>query len=265
MVAGVLAAAGGVAALQAGPLPLAVFATAVYVFAFVELRRILARGAGSAPSLVLGAAAVGALSWLAYDHRLQDLPLAVAALLLGALVVRILAVEFGVAKPDGATADVAATVTAAGVVGLLGAHLFLIRAVPDYGYRGVVVLGLMVFGNKAVDLAVTRLWPRDPVDPRPGAGRWPGMLAGAGTSVVVGLVAGLVLRPPFTPVSGLVVGAAVAVLAGVGELADRALRRSGGLREAAEQAPAGAFVLEGIDGLLFSAPLFYWAFRTLVI
>jgi phosphatidate cytidylyltransferase len=264
---GVVLAGGAVAAFLAGPLPLAAFVGALYFAAYLELRALLTtNAAGSRVTLGLGALAVVGFVAAAYDRRVQDLPWVLAALVLAALVSRILMVELGRGRAEGATVDVASTVAAAGVVGLLGAHLVLIRMLPHYGFRGALVFGLMVLPNQGFAFITGRIFGRHPLAPRVSPAKsWEGLAGGTIATLVAGLVAGLVLHPPFTVASGLILGAVIAVAAPIGDLAESALKRGAGVKDSGRWLPGQGGALDVLDGLLFSAPIFYWALRTLVI
>lgn len=88
-----------------------------------------------------------------------------------------------------------------------------------------------------------------------------GLVAG----VVVALTVGALLHflKPFELTSGLAIGAAVAVLAPVGDLAMSAAKRSLGLKDMGSVLPGHGGFLDRIDGLLFVIPaawaIFVWA------
>jgi phosphatidate cytidylyltransferase len=84
-------------------------------------------------------------------------------------------------------------------------------------------------------------------------------------SVAVGAIVGLVLKPPFDPRSGLAFGAGMGVLAPLGDLAFSAVKRGAGRKESGRVfGPLGG-ALDAVDALLFCAPAFYWAFRTIAL
>jgi phosphatidate cytidylyltransferase len=90
-------------------------------------------------------------------------------------------------------------------------------------------------------------------------------VAGFCAAVAVGAVAGIVWNPPFDLRSGTALGAGMGALAIVGDLAFSALRRGAGRKGSASHlGPAGG-ALYVVDGILFAAPAFYWALRTLAL
>lgn len=84
-------------------------------------------------------------------------------------------------------------------------------------------------------------------------------------SVAVGGVVGLAAEPPFDPQSGLAFGAAMGVLAPLGDLTFSAIKRGVGRKESGRTfGPLGG-ALDAADAVLFCAPAFYWAFRTIAL
>jgi phosphatidate cytidylyltransferase len=123
----------------------------------------------------------------------------------------------------------------------------------------------MVFGNDAVAFVAGRAIGRHPLGYASPNKTIEGAVAGAVASVVVGLVAGLAMNPPFDVRSGLALGAATGVLAPIGDLAFSTLKRSAGRKDSgAVFGPLGG-ALDAVDALLFCAPAFYWALRTLAL
>jgi phosphatidate cytidylyltransferase len=161
---------------------------------------------------------------------------------------------------------VAGTLAAAAVVGVMGAHVLLIRSLPRAGFRGLLAFGLMVLLNDVFAFAGGRVFGRRPLWERISPTKTAeGAMCGFLASVVVGAVAGFTLNPPFEPRSGLALGAAMGVLAPVGDLAFSALKRSAGRKESGRVfGPLGG-ALDVVDALLFCAPAFYWAFRTIAL
>jgi phosphatidate cytidylyltransferase len=259
-------ALGGVAVttLLVGRIAVSAFVAALLVAAYADLRRLLAVW-GHVVTFALGAAGVGGFLWSGYIGRLELLPWTGASLIVALLVSRVVLHEAGV-RVEGVTGDVAATVGAAGVVGVLGAHILLIRAVPRFGFRGLLVFGLAVLLNDAVAFFVGRWRGRHTLAARLSPAKtWEGTIAGFAASVVVGLVAGLVLNPPFDIASGLALGAAMGVLAPVGDLLFSVIKRSAGVRGSARYFGPMGGALDVVDSLLFCAPAFYWAFRTIAL
>jgi phosphatidate cytidylyltransferase len=262
VVAALVVGGAAVAAILLGPGVLLGCVIALFVVAYLELQRVLA-ARPSPLHIVLGAVAVGVCAWLGYAGRLHGLPWVLAGLTLALFVSRIVGVEAGARDIGGATAQVGATVTAAGIVGLLGAHVLLIRRLPRFGFSALVIFALMmaaitVFG--AVGRRVGRRLLAPDLDPNR---TWEATALGAVGAVAVGVAAGLLADPPFALLSGLALGAAVGILTPTGGLAVAALERGAGVKAAAAYLPGAGSILDACAGLLFSAPFFYWVLRTL--
>lgn len=250
--------------IWAGRTPLVIFAAIVLVLAYLELRRILAPAA-SRVSLLAGAAATVALVVLASRGDPDALPWVLGVLVVGLLVLRIVGVELGRSEISGTTSDLGATVTAGGLVGLLGAHLLLVRAVPVFGFEGALVFGLLVFAHAAGGVLGGAL-DGSPLTGEAGSVRtWGSAAGGAAGATIAGLVVGFVLAPPFDVGSGPLVGLGVGLLVPVGEIATASIKRGAGLDPRDGYLPGLGGVLDLVSGSLLAVPAFYWSFRTLIV
>lgn len=261
---GLVLAVGAIVTLLVGRLALSLFVGVILLAAYVDLRRLLGE-AGHALTLFLGAAGVGGVLWCGYVGRLGLLPSVVAALVLALLVSRIALHEIG-ARSTEVTADLAATLGAAGLVGILGAHILLIRAMPRFGFRGMVAFGAMAVSSEAASFVVGRWRGRRTLNKQLAPQKtWEGALAGCIASVIAGSVAGVVLDPPFGLSSGLLFGLGVGVVVPLGDLGFAAIKRSAGVRHSGAYLGAAGGALDAVNGILFAAPVFYWAFRTIAL
>lgn len=259
---GALLGAVGIATLIAGRVAVCVFVAVLLVASYTDLRRLLADW-GHVVTFVLGAGGVAGFLWAGYTGKLGYLPPTGASLILALLVSRVVLNEAGV-QTQRVTGDVAATLGASGVVGVLGAHVLLIRTDSRFGFRGLLVFGLMVLLNDVAAFFVGRWRGSHPLAERISPSKtWEGSLAGFVASVAVGLVAGLVLDPPFDIGSGLALGAAMGVLAPIGDLCFSIIKRSAGARGSGRYLGPVGGALDVVDSILFCAPAFYWAFRTI--
>ncbi len=261
---GVLLAAVATATFIAGRQPLSIFIAILCVIAYGELRVVFVP-VGRLPTLVVGAAAVLAFLWLGYEGRLSSLPAVAVALALVLLTIWVVMHEV-TGRHEHATEDVSGTLAAAAIVGVTGAHVLLIRSTPLAGYRGLIAFGLMVLLNDAFAFFGGRVFGRRPLWPRLSPDKTAeGAMCGFLASVAVGAIAGFALNPPFELRSGFALGAGIGVLAPIGDLAFSAAKRSAGRKESGRVfGPLGG-ALDAIDALLFCAPFFYWAFRTIAL
>lgn len=247
-----------------GRLAISIFLALVLLVAYTDLRGLLGER-GHIMTFAFGAAGVGAFLWSGYTGDLGLLPAFVAGLVLLLLVTRIVLNEAGV-QVGGVTGDLSATLGAAGVVGILGAHILLVRAVPRVGFRGLLALGLMVIANDTAAFFVGRWRGRHSLNQLVSPNKtWEGAMAGFAASVAVGIIVGSVVNPPFTIVSGLLFGAGVGILAPTGDLVFSAIKRSAGAKHSGTYLAGAGGALDVVDSLLFTAPAFYWAFRTIAL
>jgi phosphatidate cytidylyltransferase len=261
---GLLLGGAALATLIAGRNPLSIFLAVIFAAAYVDLRRLLGPW-GHLLTTLLGALSVGGFLWAGYTGRLDLLAATAAALVLALLVSRVLLHEL-IKDPSGTTEDIAATLGAACVIGVLGAHVLLIRSVPRVGFRAILAFGLMVIGNDVLAFFVGRWRGRHKLAPRMSPGKtWEGALAGFVASVAIGVVAGSVWDPPFDLRSGIALGASMGVLATAGDLGFSVLKRSAGTRGSGTYLGPLGGALDAVDGVLFAAPAFYWALRTLYL
>jgi phosphatidate cytidylyltransferase len=261
---GAVLVACAITTLLVGRLAFSIFVGVVLLAAFVDLRRLLGEP-GHVSTLAIGGAGVVGSLWCGYVGQLNQLASVVGATVLALLVTRIVLHEAGSASTD-VVADLSATLGAAGLVGVLGAHVLLIRAVPRFGFRGVVAFGAMVLANEGASFVVGRWRGRRTLNRSVAPQKtWEGALAGVAASVVAGLVVGLVTDPPFAIGSGLAFGATVGVLVPLGDLGFSAIKHSAGVRRSGSYLGAAGGALDVVNGLLFAAPAFYWAYRTIAL
>lgn len=254
----------GLLAILAGHRAFAVVGGLLLLAGFVELRRLLGVP-GSGLGLVLGAAAIGGFAWVGFAGGPEHLPWVLGSLVVALLAGRVLLLELGRVDVEGATDDVAATLAAAGIIGVLGVHALLVGTLPNWGYRSLLVFGAMLIAHAVCSAVGGRVLGRRTLVPRLSSAKtWEGAVLGVLGAMAVGAVAGFTFSPPFELLSGVLLGLGVGVLATVGDLAEDALKRGAGVEGSAPfRGPAG--VLDAIDGPLFCAPFYYWALRTLVI
>ncbi len=263
---GVGAAVGivGLVAILAGHRVFAAVGGLLLLAGFIELRRLLGVP-GSGLGLVLGASAIGGFAWVGLAGGPEHLPWVMGCLLVALLAGRVFLLELGRVGVDGATDDVAATVAAAGIIGVLGVHALLVGTLPNWGYRSLLVFGAMLIAHALCTAFGGRVLGRRAIVPRLSSTKTlEGAVLGALGAVAVGAVAGLTFSPPFEVLSGGLLGLGVGVLATVGDLAEDALKRGAGI-EGSTPFRGLAGVLDAIDGPLFCSPFYYWALRTLVI
>jgi phosphatidate cytidylyltransferase len=233
---------------------LAIFALVVFVLGASEFYTSLVR-ANFKPIGIFGfigiiGASVGAYYW-------GSLAIPVAFIVAVALLLLYYAVVPGKVDPLG---NLALTITVMVWVGL-GAYTMLI--VVSDSYRPLV-MGVVVT-VAAMDIAqyfIGRAIGRTPLSPWVSPKKTvEGLVAGVFVAMMIGALLHFV--QPFELTSGLALGAAVAILAPLGDLAMSAAKRSLGLKDMGSVLPGHGGFLDRIDGLLFVIPaawvVFLWA------
>jgi CDP-diglyceride synthetase len=234
-----------VAAAFAGRLVLFLFAAAVAVVAAGESFRLV-RARGVKPAALVGLAGIVALFAVAHvrgERATGTMPW-VLALVVGCAFVVMLA-----RRPrSDVTRALAYTIFTVILVGSLGAYVLAVRAA---GFRLLLVLLFMVIAAEAVHglgRHTVQSWAR-------------GFAAAFAGTLVIGIFAAIAFRPQFTWMRGIVLAVLVAAVSPLGaravEMLERDVVAEPGVRR------ARAVVLRSVDGVLVSAPVFYYAFRVL--
>jgi phosphatidate cytidylyltransferase len=253
---------GGVAfaCIYAGEITLFALLLILSLIAAGELMRLARqRGARPAPVVCLLAVAAAYVVALAHDAGApEDFPAIVAAALVLAAAVVLLRSD-----REGAVVAVASTVFVAVYVGTMGAYMVAMRGMED-GFRIVLVFGLMVILNDVGAWAVGRRFGRRAMAKTVSPSKtWEGWLGGTVVTFVVGASAGAWLNPPMTMGRAILLAALVAIAAPLGDLFESMLKRGFGVKDAGGMLQQHGGALDRLDSLLFTAPLFFYAFRAL--
>jgi len=260
LVVGVILGGIALACVFVGRISLLLFVGVLALMSAGELMR-LARTRGARPAAIVGLAAVGAAYIVAYaqDVRAPEIfpALVGAAMILSAATVLVRS------NREGAVVAIAFTVFVVVYVGAMGAYIIAMRGMHD-GFRVVLVFGLMVLLNDAGAWAVGSRAGRHAMARSLSPDKtWEGWLGGTLVTFAVGIVAGVGLDPPMTVRRGIVLASLVAVAAPLGDLFESMLKRDFGVKDAGALVPEHGGALDRLDSLLFTAPLFFYAFRAL--
>lgn len=260
LLAGVILGGIALACLFVSEVTLFVLLLVLGMIAAGELMR-LARMRGARPAALVGLAGVGGAYVVAYVEGLRA-PERLPALLAAALICSAAAVLFR-RNREGALIAVATTVFVVVYAGAMGAYVVAMRGMHD-GFRIVLVFGLMVILNDAGAWAVGRRFGRHTLARTVSPDKtWEGWLGGTVVTYTVGIIAGVGLDPPMTVGRGLVLATLVAMAAPLGDLFESMLKRDFGVKDAGAVVPAHGGALDRLDSLLFTAPMFFYAFRAL--
>lgn len=162
----------------------------------------------------------------------------------------------GVAETrQSATVAVGATVLGVTWIGLGLVAVLLLRALPGHGRLAAVTLLLAVFANETFAFAVGRLVGRHKLAPRISPGKtWEGFVGGTFATVFVTFVALYDQRHEFLSIDrAILLGAAIAAAAPLGDLFESMLKRDMGLKDSGRVLAGHGGMLDRIDSLLFAA------------
>lgn len=223
----------------------------------------LARARGSRPVPLVGLAGIAAAYVIAYREGTtapEDYPILIAASLVATAAVVLFRHD-----RERAIVSIGSTVFVVVCIGMMGSYMMAMRSAPD-GFRIALTFGLMVVLNDAGSWAVGRTWGRHAMAPQISPTKtWEGALGGAVVTVIVGLLAGIGLDPPMTVGRGLVLAGLVVLAAPLGDLFESMLKRDFGVKDAGAVIPQHGGALDRLDSLLFTAPLFFYAYRAVAL
>jgi phosphatidate cytidylyltransferase len=145
-------------------------------------------------------------------------------------------------------------------VGTTFGSLILLRDLPD-GWRWVFLLALVVWGGDTGAYYGGRAWGKRPLIPRLSPKKTvEGACAGVGASLVGGLIAWVWFLSGVSSLN-LIEVAALALLLGaigqIGDLAESAVKRSAGAKDAGGLIPGHGGILDRMDGVTFAGPVLY--------
>ena len=145
-------------------------------------------------------------------------------------------------------------------VGTTFGSLILLRNLPD-GWRWVFLLALVVWGGDTGAYYGGRAWGKHPLIPRLSPNK---TIEGACVGAVASLIGGLIAWAWFLSgasslnlidvmASSLLLG----VVGQVGDLAESAVKRSAGAKDAGGLIPGHGGILDRMDGMTFAGPVLY--------
>lgn len=232
------------------------FAVLTYTFtlgAVIEFSRALSSHGRRVPLIPVLAATVGlaVATWYGGPETL------VVAMLVGSA--GIVAWRIGDERIENTLADSLAGILALLWIPFLASFLFLLE-MADMGWQRVVIVLLAVVGNDTGGLVFGMLLGRHKLLPRVSPGKtWEGAVGG----VLLGTLAAAGAAWAFFDgrwYIGAAVGAASAIAAIVGDLAESALKRDIKVKDMSSFLPGHGGILDRLDSILFAAPVAYVVF-----
>jgi phosphatidate cytidylyltransferase len=224
-----------------------VVSAAVAIGTFEVVRAL--RRADLAPPLVPLVAGAVAMPVVAYA--------AGPGALLGALAVTVLvaAAARAVGPAAGMPADLAATIFAAVYVGFAAGFAALLTEPSDGHWRVIAFLGTVVASDVGGYTAGVLSGGRHKLAPTVSPGKsWEGF---AGSVLTCVLVAGVLVSWPLHGHvwQGVLLGAAVACTATVGDLGESLLKRDIGIKDMGNLLPGHGGIMDRLDSMLCTAPV----------
>ena len=243
----VFLAALSVAALAAGRVPLLLLMIVLGVVAGGELFR-LSRARGHRVVATTGLAGIVAL-YIVGHARGERAPVVFPAVLAAVIAVSFLAM---ILRHDrtGVTRGLIDTLMPVLFVGFLGAYVLALRGVA-HGVR--LVVGLTVMAAAADAAAAWSGRGRGPEQPG-----WRRPVAALGGSLAGAIVVALFMPVPFTWVRALLLAALVGPIVAAGDAIASLIEHEG-----ARLSKRRALLYRRLDGVLLSAPVFFYAYRVL--
>src|SRR5262245_658511 len=155
----------------------------------------------------------------------------------------------------------AITLLAVAYVGWLLGHAVLLQALPEGGLLVLFLVGVTWAGESAAYL-IGSLAGRHPLAPAISPRK---TVEGGVAQIVVSVGAALALAvwllPTWSFTQAGVAGALLGVIGQVGDLAESAMKRSVGAKDAGTLIPGHGGLLDRLDGLLFNTPALYYYAR----
>ena len=133
--------------------------------------------------------------------------------------------------------------------------LVWLRALPENGLAMTIWLLMVVWAADIVAYFAGRGIGGPRLAPSISPGKtWSGFFGGMAGAVLIGAVVTTV-NGPFRLMTEIVVAIMIAIAAQIGDLAESALKRRAGVKDAGTLIPGHGGVLDRVDGLLFAAPV----------
>jgi phosphatidate cytidylyltransferase len=163
-------------------------------------------------------------------------------------------VLFGIsdARPPSVIASLATTLLGVAWVGGGLGSLLLLRDLPEHGRLAIFTVLLAVFADDTAAYAFGRLIGRHRMAPAISPGKtWEGFLAGTLVAMAVAFFS-LYEQSFLTDGEALVLGAAVAIAATLGDLFESAVKRDAGVKDSGRLLAGHGGVLDRLDAHLFA-------------
>lgn len=167
------------------------------------------------------------------------------------------------ATRQASTASISATVMGAAWVGCGLSFVLLLRDLPVHGRLAVYTVVLSIWAGDTFAYAGGRLVGRHRMAPTTSPSKtWEGFVFGTAATLFVAFVA-LYKAHFLTIAHSLLLGAAIAVAAPLGDLFESMLKRDAGVKDTGKLLGGHGGLLDRIDAILFAAPAAYFCILAL--
>lgn len=261
MISGIVGIGLSAYVIQEGGRMFAIAAAVLALLAWIEFTRAFSHRGGN-PTLFTGVLGIGGILYGAFYGALDVILLSVTGATLLAVLSCVLL------RGDVSVLDVGVSIAGICYIGLPFAHLVMLRQLSGGIYTtpvgtfdlGTAMVWIMFIGTWASDsfayfagnaFGSHRLAPA--ISPNKTVEGFLGGLVGT-IAVMVGL--GYALHFPLEYMAGL--GAAIAVLATLGDLVESMMKRYTGIKDSGAVIPGHGGVWDRFDSVLFTAPLVYY-------
>jgi phosphatidate cytidylyltransferase len=166
-------------------------------------------------------------------------------------------------RPASATAALATTILGVLWVGGGLGYLLLVRDIPEDGRLAIFTVLLTVFADDTAAFLVGRVAGRHKLSPAISPGKsWEGFVAGTIAAIAVSFFA-LYDQGFLSTGEALVLGAALALAAAVGDLFESTVKRDFGVKDSGRLLAGHGGMLDRLDSHLFAGPVAFYVILAL--
>jgi phosphatidate cytidylyltransferase len=164
------------------------------------------------------------------------------------------------AEPETGLRDWTWTIAGITYVGFLGAHLVLLRDLPE-GEDWIILAVFATFATDTAAYFTGKAWGKTQISPRISAGKTlEGTVGGYAAGFVAVFVLEWITEADMSFAETFLLAWVLPAVAMLGDLAESLIKRGGGVKDTSELVPGHGGLLDRLDSVLFTVPLvFYFA------
>lgn len=238
-----------------GKLPLLALVALLIVIGCIELNEILIKQDIN-PSLGIGI--VSSLFFLLAAYFGNNLDYGFVIVMIIFLNLAYMVFEF----PNYNLKNTAGTVFMAVYIGWLFTHLYLLR-ISENGWLFIILMLVTTWSTDTFAYFVGMKFGRNKLAPKVSPKKTiEGSLGGVAGSILGSFLVFLAIsNGEIKLLHFLVIGLLIGIIGQVGDLAESALKRLGGVKDSGKLIPGHGGVLDRFDSMLFTAPLLFYYFK----